>query len=266
MTRVWLGGWRGRVRETPKRTRYNGQMVAASRTHSSFNETPAPAGVASVDVCKDLESSGNDPCHTLRSARSQSLRPGHPPGFTESPPQPRAAKTTPDPFFPFSSTRKIIMGAINHDKLSDHALDVLKDAGWTEARVVDNTPVYKAMSDSGIHLNDSGMQFCDELGGIVARHYFDSEVYELFHINLDQTFKSIVQEWLLWYEKQCGELLMPIGQSHQKHMLLMMDEEGKVWGGFDDHFEMIASTPEQAINRLAEYEWTEPPKNSADEE
>jgi len=59
------------------------------------------------------------------------------------------------------------------------------------------------------------------------------------------------------YEKRIGRPLDVIGEAFIGHMVLMMDYEGKIYGGYDSFLTCLGENYYEAINNLCEGKETE---------
>lgn len=73
------------------------------------------------------------------------------------------------------------------------------------------------------------------------------DVYSIAHFNPIRAVESVDSQWFVEYSRRIGKPITPIGNCGQEHASLMIDENGKIYGGFDSELGKIADSPEEAI-------------------
>jgi len=72
------------------------------------------------------------------------------------------------------------------------------------------------------------------------------------HFDVIRTIGSIDCAWFKHYSARIDKLVTPIGMCGSEHATLMIDEDGKIYGGYDGCFGKIANSPSEAILELCD--------------
>ena len=70
------------------------------------------------------------------------------------------------------------------------------------------------------------------------------------HFDLSIVVKHVVPKDVDAYGKVIGRKLCPIGEADRGYLVLIMDEQGAVYGGYDDFFVEVGESGHTAIENL----------------
>jgi len=138
--------------------------------------------------------------------------------------------------------------------LSDKTREHLRAAGWTEGRAVAIDVFEEANREAGFHVGTQAKLFLREFGNLRLR-YPDHKVPEHEdECSFDAVWAAgmAIPEAIEDYERAIGQRLTVIGESHHQHMTLCMDEDGRVYGGFEGVLVRFGESGEDAIDALCE--------------
>jgi hypothetical protein len=125
---------------------------------------------------------------------------------------------------------------------------LLLDAGWDKKRQIDTAPFKQILEAEGYIPFPVIEDLLKEFGGlriIFPRHDSDDSL----HFNAEKASNDVSPYWAQenYAYRLNNKSLCIIGQAYSDHLTLMMDAEGKVYGGYDDSLFFIASNGREAI-------------------
>ena len=133
----------------------------------------------------------------------------------------------------------------------------------------------KAILAEGLPYLPAADEFLKKYGGTHFIRYYRTKngrdqpeyiaVSSLAHFDALKAVESIDCRWFVEYAERIGKPITPIGMSGQDHASLMIDEDGMIYGGFDDCFGKIANSPEEAILEFCNkevHQWESIPEKS----
>jgi hypothetical protein len=130
-------------------------------------------------------------------------------------------------------------------------LDLLLAAGWSSERATDVHGARQALEQEGYsvsreierHLsNVDGVSIDIEHQGRPDRIWFDAAKA------VDMTWKYQVDQ----YEEVAKVPLVPFGYAFSDHLALLLSEDGRVYGAFDDYFELLGNSIPSAVGNLVQ--------------
>lgn len=139
-------------------------------------------------------------------------------------------------------------------EISSRALSFLSRVGWNEFRIVDTRAYEKANEKAGFYANKQAVRFLSSFGGLRLDfpHAQAPDLSDSFHFDAETAASEIDPLALSEYEERLGKRLTVIGQAHSAHMTLCMDNEGGVYGGYEDYLARLGDTGVEAINNLCD--------------
>ncbi|WP_210522022.1 SUKH-3 domain-containing protein [Hymenobacter terricola] len=128
----------------------------------------------------------------------------------------------------------------------------LSQAGWFAGRRVSTIKYRAYLAGEGYAWFPKVAAFLEEFGDL--RVQFERESRRVDTLNLDACDASadFDGKWVQQaYAPRIGQTqLCVIGQAYSDHLLLFMDEEGNVYGGFDDFLCFIADSGHNALEAI----------------
>lgn len=126
----------------------------------------------------------------------------------------------------------------------------LARAGWTAQRRIDVDAMDAALRAEGFRLAPVPRAFLERFGDLHFRlekreHFF--QVEELFHLDAAAAARHWFVEFLQECERVAGRGLVPIGEMHDGHMLLMMDEDGRSCAATEQEVFLVGDTPQALL-------------------
>ncbi len=136
---------------------------------------------------------------------------------------------------------------MNTFSFSEECLYILRNAGWDENRTVDTGVYERALANESYPLHPEVLRFLSVFGGLQVQ-IEGPEGTEDFAIDPITAIESVYKERVLEeYSERAEALLCVVGLYHHGHLVLMMDAQGRVFGGYDETFLRIGETGEEAI-------------------
>lgn len=142
---------------------------------------------------------------------------------------------------------------------SEKTKEALLDAGWHEERKIDISEYEETLISEGYPLNQKTKDFLTEFGGLEVIHdaYVMPDETDYFHFDPIIAIDNVMRKTINKYEKRIRKSLDVIGEAFSSHMVLMMDYEGKIYGGYDSFLTCLGENFYEAINNLCEGTETE---------
>jgi hypothetical protein len=134
---------------------------------------------------------------------------------------------------------------------SNKVQEYLKISGWTPARQIHIKNIKYVLSEN-YNVSEKIIQFLTSFYLLDIKFLSPlSEQMDRIHFDVDKVIKDFDYLWVQEdYKFRTNSNLCPIGQVFSDHMTLLMDEYGKVYGGYDDLLIYIAETGEEAIEAI----------------
>lgn len=138
-------------------------------------------------------------------------------------------------------------------KDKENVFDVLKKMGWEENRNVDKNAIITTVQSEGYPIFECVIDFLTKF--IDTKIYFVNKRNGLQNDDIDFNFEKAthleVPERINGeYSQRIGKSLCLIGSAYREYMVLMMDADGTVYGGYDNYLCKIATSGLNAINAI----------------
>lgn len=146
----------------------------------------------------------------------------------------------------------LIMSEIPKDKLSKKSIDLLRQAGWSEDRSIDTSQYERLVKSRELEWFPVAAEFLCEFGDLyVVNPGAVHPVKEDWHFDVARAVEYGTN-CAPYYGRRLGREVCPIGMASREYLILMMDEEGKVYAGYDESFWFVADSGIEAINVFSE--------------
>ena len=136
----------------------------------------------------------------------------------------------------------------------------LSQAGWSEERSIDTGKYEQAITAAGLPFHLTVVEFVREFGGLKVEFPVlvrDDSKWdanrgrkEWFLIDPIKAIADCSVEWFKYYSERAGKPLCPIGQAHCGHAILLMAEDGAIYGGYDEEFWEEGESGIEALENL----------------
>jgi hypothetical protein len=136
---------------------------------------------------------------------------------------------------------------------SPRALEVLKQAGWSAGRAFDASGYQRLLRSHRYPVFPAVAKFLGEFGALYFAHPAPgpSDV-EDWHFNAARAIRHTTPDNVRVYGERAGTELCVIGEADREHLLLMMDEQGRVYAGYDQVFLHVGDSGEDALEGLCQ--------------
>lgn len=137
-------------------------------------------------------------------------------------------------------------------ELSKQTVECLNRAGWNPNRAIDTSEFEASLRAAGFVVSDAVLNFLKEYGGlrITYPHFKVANTQDDMHFDVSVVVRHVLPVVVDAYAKVLGKDLCPIGEASQGYMVLLMDEQGQVYAGYDDFFVYVGSSGVAAIEAL----------------
>jgi hypothetical protein len=132
----------------------------------------------------------------------------------------------------------------------------LVESLWYEGRKID-TGAFKFVSlRNGYFWTENVRHFLEEFGNLKIAINRESIGTDFFHFDVVKAMNDFDPRWIKenYSRRLNGTQLCVIGQAFSNHLTLMMSEDGKVYGGFDDFLTLLGGDGRQAIENICKGE------------
>jgi len=136
-------------------------------------------------------------------------------------------------------------------KLSDETKQILTAAGWSETRDVDPGVYQRVLEAEGYEVFPCVLEFLRSFASIRAYFTMPEGGENDFFLDPVEAVDVIYMERVAEDNgPRIGMTLCVIGLYHHNNMVLMMDSDGAVYGGYDETLLHIADSAEEAIEAM----------------
>jgi hypothetical protein len=135
----------------------------------------------------------------------------------------------------------------------DGARSLLAAAGWIEGRKASIEPDLAVLAEEGYPTWESLRGFLEEFSGLdvrVPRHGTTDSIW----FASSKAARLVDKRWVEEYADRIGCRVVPVGAARQDHLLVLLAEDGRLFGGFDDELGELGDDVVEAVETLA---WTD---------
>lgn len=139
--------------------------------------------------------------------------------------------------------------------LSEQTREYLRQAGWQEGREIDPKVYVDLLTAEGYPVHESVVRFIRAYAPlrVFFPHPQNPEHQDDLLLDPIEASRLVYMERIAEdYSPRVGKALCLIGMAHAKGMVLCMDAEGGVYGGYDDALFELAESAEAAIEALCQ--------------
>ncbi len=140
-------------------------------------------------------------------------------------------------------------------QFSEASRYVLARAGWTPDHKVDISTFKQVLEQEGYEVFEQVELFLKRYGGLKSLNIHEDakETSRPFHFNPVKAVNALYQEKVeYFYESKIGGKLCVIGEAYDDHLILMMDKDGNIYGGYEEFLACIGHSAEEAIETLVQ--------------
>jgi hypothetical protein len=141
---------------------------------------------------------------------------------------------------------------MSSSRISEVTAEALQAAGWDPVRKIDVTKYEKALEVEGYPRVPAALDFLGSFGGLEIVHPNPRAKGSMKRIVLDPE-RAIAQfdfGWAREYMDRLGQSLSAIGTAASGYLLLLMNEDGAVYAGFDDLLYFVGRDALEALDNL----------------
>lgn len=135
---------------------------------------------------------------------------------------------------------------------SKKTTECLNRSGWQPNRTFDATSLVESLRAAGFDVHEAAADFLTEFGNLCIKypHAKVASMEDEMHFDPLIVITHITPAAVNAYAKVLGRKLTPIGEAARGYLMLMMDQEGKVYASYDDFFALVGSSGADAIEGL----------------
>lgn len=136
--------------------------------------------------------------------------------------------------------------------LSRSTVERLRRAGWTPARSANVDAIVDDLVTSGYEVSAVVIAFLRSFASLALSYpnFRDPTQPDGCHFDVIRASKNVHRATIDAWAERLGTQLLPIGEAFDEHMTLVMTEDGRVFGGYDDFLAFIGQDGEDAIEAL----------------
>lgn len=130
--------------------------------------------------------------------------------------------------------------------------NLLIKAGWSEDRKVNRSALRRMIIENGYTAFHKVLDFLEAFEGIVIKYQKANTGTEGdISFDFEKAAELEIPEKICGdYQMRIGRELCIIGTASKSHLILIMDEDGKVYGGYDNYLIKISDSGIGAIEAL----------------
>jgi hypothetical protein len=134
-----------------------------------------------------------------------------------------------------------------------YLFEVLQKSGWREDRKVDQSLIVDSIHEEGYLILPRVIEFLQEFWGL--KILFENKKNGLKNDDINFSFEEathleVPERVNGEYSKRTGKELCLIGSVYREYMVLVMANDGSVYGGYDSFLCKIADTGMDAIKAI----------------
>ncbi|MFC5266850.1 SUKH-3 domain-containing protein [Kribbella qitaiheensis] len=122
---------------------------------------------------------------------------------------------------------------------------MLSAAGWFPGRLVDVGRAEHAYASQGFTMHDSGLAVLQEFSELVVQ---GDDGRQSLWFDGERALHGRDLAWSRAYSEDSGHNLLPVGE--YSHAVILVDEGGGLWGGFDDLYGQLADSVVDLVHEL----------------
>ncbi|TCO19084.1 SUKH-3 immunity protein of toxin-antitoxin system [Kribbella steppae] len=122
---------------------------------------------------------------------------------------------------------------------------LLSSAGWFPGRVIDVSRTEHAYESEGFTMHDAGLAVLQEFSELVV---CGDDRRQCLWFDGERALRGRDSAWSHAYSEDSGRVLLPVGE--YSHMVVLVDEAGGLWGGFDDSYGWLAGSVVELVHGL----------------
>lgn len=128
-------------------------------------------------------------------------------------------------------------------------------SGWFDDRGVSTVDFEKACRENSYPILVEALRFVRGLGGLVGEHKaLRVPAMDRFNFNSCQAMADIPKERVDVYSVRFGQLMVPVGEAYNSHLILMVSSKGSLLGAYDDFLCELGDSIERGLIALFEAE------------
>lgn len=130
----------------------------------------------------------------------------------------------------------------------DTARAYLDSAGWDPLGAAREFNVGR-IHEAGYRTWPAALAVLSHLAGIVVEFTRNGRSDNLW-VDPERACAMVFRNWVDDYESRVGSALLPIGFAYDDHMLLLLSEDGRVFGAFDEFLAWLGNDELAAVELL----------------
>jgi hypothetical protein len=124
----------------------------------------------------------------------------------------------------------------------------LREAGWTPTRAVATSLFEDAYSAEGLKLLPKSKKFLRQFGGLIIKYKMPNQRQDVLEFLAERAVQGMSGGGISCFEELTGVApLCPIGHFLFGTCMLLMDRQGRVFGGSDTGVSLVGESGMQAI-------------------
>ncbi|MBI3259085.1 MAG: SUKH-3 domain-containing protein [Ignavibacteriae bacterium] len=138
--------------------------------------------------------------------------------------------------------------------LHGNSYNFLTEMGWTAARDINPTVYLDHLSREGYKIFPTAIDFFKSFGGLDGRMpaYRVEGEFDRVHFKPEEATEVIYQEKVGTYEERIGAPLVVIGAAYNDHLILLLSNNGKMLGCYDEYLCLLGDNVADGLIALFE--------------
>jgi len=129
------------------------------------------------------------------------------------------------------------------------ASEILTSAGWHPDRKVDASPQVESLQRDGYAVWMGLIRFLEQFSGLVLSFIRNGRP-DTAWVDSARALQLADEATVRDYEARLKVALAPIGYANHDHLLLLMSEDGRFFGGYDDFLTELGGTPIEMVDAI----------------
>lgn len=137
-------------------------------------------------------------------------------------------------------------------EINDEAKKILHSMSWSDRRHNDPSIYAEALKEEGYDVFPEALSFFSRFGGLEGKKPASRvpNAYESIHFNPIKAASTIYRERVSAYEQRVNERLVVVGESNNRHFVILISESGRMFSAFDDDLFLLGENQSDGLNTL----------------
>lgn len=134
-------------------------------------------------------------------------------------------------------------------KIDNYVYELLTKNGWFAERKINLIPILQDIKKYGFQINEEITAFIENFNGIkIVFNNAKNGLLDDITFDVKRALEiEVIDRVINSYESRVNKKMCLIGTLYREHMVLLIDEQCSLYGGYDDYLVKFGNSPSEAI-------------------